>query len=96
MDKKFKVIFLLFGMLLFFIIPFSTRSSTVFTEECAAEVAVNYIGRGSVTDVALVTEEYAIIYAVDISYENFQYVVYVDGEAGEVVWLDREVVEHKR
>jgi len=109
--KTFKIIPLLLGMLvvlqfILIIILFFTRVATsslpsqdsvVFiTNEHAGEVAVDYIGRGSVIDVTLVTEEYAKIYAVDIRYGNFHYVVYVDGEIGEVVWLDRELVEHKR
>ena len=55
----------------------------------AKEIALDYISPAIAGDVTLVGEGGASIYAVEISYEDFHYVVYVDGETGEVLWLTR-------
>jgi len=60
------------------------------SSERATEVALDYVSRGIAGDVTLVNEHGAWIYAVDINYDNINYVIYVDGEIGAVVWLTRE------
>ena len=63
------------------------------SSERAKEVALDYISHGTAGDVTLVNENGSKIYAVNIRHENIHYVIYVDGETGDVVWLTREEVE---
>ena len=59
------------------------------SSEHARDIALNYSCHGIVGDVTFVGEANAPIYAVEIRYDDFHYVVYVDGETGEVLWLTR-------
>ena len=63
------------------------------SSERAKEIALDYIHPAIAKDVTLVSEGHVPIYAVKIKYENFHYVVYVDGETGKVLWLTRSDVE---
>ena len=101
MNKSFKIIFTVmsFIMVLQFIIiyilfnrNFPNQDFSSISSERVKEVALDYINRGIAGDVTLVNNEGGRIYAVDINYEDINYVIYVHGETGSVVWLTREEV----
>ena len=101
MDKALKIIFTIisFIMVLQFILifilfnrNFPTQDISSISSERVKEVALNYINRGTAGDVTLVNNECGRIYAVDITYEDINYVIYVHGETGDVLWLTREEV----
>ena len=105
MTKSWKIIFTLisfllvlqFILLIMFLFTRVTDTSLnganpTISSERAKEVALDYISHGTAGDVTFVSESDARIYAVDISYENLHYVIYVDGETGDVVWLTREKI----
>jgi len=65
-------------------------STTSISSEHAKEAAHNYVRHGTVGDVTFINENGAQIYAVNINYGNTDYVVYIHGNTGDVVWLTRE------
>ena len=101
MDKSLKVIFSLIGLLMVlqFVLIFilfnrepiiSYQEFSSISSERAKEVALDYISHGKAVGVTLVNEYGGRIYAVDISYEDLHYVIYVQVETGDVVWLTRD------
>ena len=104
MNKRLKVIFSMIGLLcivqfvfIFFLlfsgdsVASATRRVLVasISSEDAKEIALDYIGYGLITDVALITENDVQIYTVAIKQENVHFVIYVHGQTGDVVRMVR-------
>jgi len=69
--------------------PSTDDNATQLSIRGAEEIAVDFVGYGTVYDIRAFTEEDTLIFEVDVRHESVRYVVLINAESGNVIELNR-------
>ena len=64
------------------------------TSQIAREIAVQFVGHGTVSDVRAFTEDSVLVFEVEVRYSSTRYVVLINAENGDVTRLTRYIDDH--